>query len=550
MNELRDRWVCGFVSDDVRLSALREIASKDVKLANEVLCQTIGGSDETIDLELRALLESWVDADTMLLAIPFLVKMSSTQADQTISKLATSSVGISAIMMCVDSFVVSGNLTQAKRCLTRFIKYVPASINSWELVLRNLKHFDDRDRKHLISKFYKKSTSLLPLVYVVHTIAEHYGVIKTSRVLELVATGLASESTLEPLLEWSWMYHQPTFDSVGEIYFRVPRPGYFRRLVLFKSGKLGSKRGFGFVFLKAMNLDGYLRDLANFAYQQFDGLPVGHEKIVLGQMVATFGSDQHTVKVVDELENIGTSSDHPDTVRADAADALLHISPRIGLKVLTHIRKVTGTGLHNDSQNVHHPIIEVATKRAVTKLMSVPLRISTTVAIDDVRKLAHESSRVDIVCLSRIEEALRRIETDGSVYDGGWTLDELFARVWEEIITSPHRKELERILLEELEETCSTGHVTRLVNVFTGFADIGIQVVWRDTVKSVIVSYVRELADGTDLASEIGTRTERTESARETVVNRAEKMYTTELGVVDADIRQVVDSVATQVFGF
>lgn len=72
--------------------------------------------------------------------------------------------------------------------------------------------------------------------------------------------------------------------------------------------------------------------------------------------------------------------------------------------------------------------------------------------------------------------AFQRIMFDTSVYDGKTLLDVLLL-VWEQIKISQYKDELIKRLKEELiemDKTCSSGHLARLLNVLNGYIDIPI----------------------------------------------------------------------------
>lgn len=72
-----------------------------------------------------------------------------------------------------------------------------------------------------------------------------------------------------------------------------------------------------------------------------------------------------------------------------------------------------------------------------------------------------------------VVEVFQRIIIDTSRYEG-LPMSEIMMLVWEKIVTSENRRELEKRLVDEMYEmhqTCSTGHLSRLINVLSGFYD-------------------------------------------------------------------------------
>lgn len=81
--------------------------------------------------------------------------------------------------------------------------------------------------------------------------------------------------------------------------------------------------------------------------------------------------------------------------------------------------------------------------------------------------------------LEKVREALERIELDNTVYATSKNMLDLLHRVCAKIFGHVHRAELESRLLEELldmSDTCTSGHVLRLVHVFSGFEENSITI--------------------------------------------------------------------------
>jgi hypothetical protein len=74
----------------------------------------------------------------------------------------------------------------------------------------------------------------------------------------------------------------------------------------------------------------------------------------------------------------------------------------------------------------------------------------------------------------KIASSFQRIILDPAKYEGRNMLDVLLV-IWQNIITNPHKDELITRLIQELNEmddTCSTGHLSRLINVLSGYTNI------------------------------------------------------------------------------
>jgi len=99
-----------------------------------------------------------------------------------------------------------------------------------------------------------------------------------------------------------------------------------------------------------------------------------------------------------------------------------------------------------------------------------------------------------------IDISLFRLEMDSTIYPGGLKLNGIFVKIWLKI---NNEEELIKRLAEELTEmsrTCGTGHLNRLVNVFSGFDDSNfITISWKTQIESNIVGrfnkLIREIPD-------------------------------------------------------
>lgn len=91
-------------------------------------------------------------------------------------------------------------------------------------------------------------------------------------------------------------------------------------------------------------------------------------------------------------------------------------------------------------------------------------------------------------------EVFQRILIDTSRYEG-LPMSEIMMLVWEKIVTSENRLELEKRLVDEMFEmhqTCSTGHLSRLINVLSGFYDDiqPIKISYREQLRSNVFARV------------------------------------------------------------
>lgn len=142
--------------------------------------------------------------------------------------------------------------------------------------------------------------------------------------------------------------------------------------------------------------------------------------------------------------------------------------------------------VYNNSQNIHCIDVDKSVKPFIDHLLSVPIDsnippvndeeavkntinmiIDRCASIIEVYKLKNCSSK-------KIERTIQRFILDNSVYtDKSVSLLQIFFRTYFYIVVFKNESAelLKRFVeeLDEMSETCSTGHLVRLVNVFSGF---------------------------------------------------------------------------------
>ena len=183
-------------------------------------------------------------------------------------------------------------------------------------------------------------------------------------------------------------------------------------------------------------------------------------------------------KLVSVLKDVsGTCSENQ---KFDIAQTLQNIRlqkyyQEIGLNFIKS-QKDNIKDLYKGSQNVHNPKISEITKKALIIIekdkILLPEEGFKPNSLEEFRTLLNSDEEK----FQSIISSLDRIETDTTVfYPTNMMLIDIFERVYTRIKSSIHKDAILRRLKEELiemNETCSSGHVSRLINVLSGFKDI------------------------------------------------------------------------------
>lgn len=180
------------------------------------------------------------------------------------------------------------------------------------------------------------------------------------------------------------------------------------------------------------------------------------------------------------LYGIGSDPNQTEDIRADAYDILLKYAAgeeeKGAIRILLKVLGGSGLGLYGNSQNVHSTSIEKSVEQLINRLgVKIPdASIETSVEVEFEKIKSALSKRI---CDDRIrydlELALQRIELDEAVYGvQNMTLKTILWKLYAFILGSEFKEELICRLVEELLESsnkCSSGFVSRLVNVLSGY---------------------------------------------------------------------------------
>ena len=152
--------------------------------------------------------------------------------------------------------------------------------------------------------------------------------------------------------------------------------------------------------------------------------------------------------------------------------------------------------IYDDSQNVHNTTINKTTLDTANELVHKYNPENTRLEyIYYKTKLFSESSLEKI---EKIEKSIHRINTDSSTFGGkGFTLYTIYQSLLNLIYKHPQKDDLNERLLDELidmSDKCSTGHLSRLINVLQGF-DTDLKVKVKININDEIYAKIKHLIE-------------------------------------------------------
>lgn len=172
-------------------------------------------------------------------------------------------------------------------------------------------------------------------------------------------------------------------------------------------------------------------------------------------------------------------------IRSEAADILYRKIDRtdaiIGKKVIDELGDLYLQNrlrtIYTNAQNAHNETITESVMSVIRTLMRT---VTTTRSTDEIFNRVVEIVKHDNIKRETITNVLRHIIMYPAKYEG-ITLTDILLLVWEKICTQEAsiRSQLELRLIEEfceMDMTCGGGHVTRLINILSGYiAEEGLQ---------------------------------------------------------------------------
>jgi len=204
-------------------------------------------------------------------------------------------------------------------------------------------------------------------------------------------------------------------------------------------------------------------------------------------------------EVESKLLSIAQSLDTTYNTRADSADLLIKMGSssirEAASKIISELGRDMSSAptLATNKQNVHlmdesvnkFLLILGGTKLdVITKDSEAERVIIFSDVIEIIKALPKYSNNSD-----EINSSLLRIKIDQLIYPGSQTLATIFIKIFQMIQKHSYKDMLMDRLIEELIEaanTCSSGHVSRLVNIFSGIDGFVMDIGFRNQIESNI----------------------------------------------------------------
>jgi len=199
-------------------------------------------------------------------------------------------------------------------------------------------------------------------------------------------------------------------------------------------------------------------------------------RILSAQYILQYDLTQYRDDICRYLYNFGLNEELDTGLRADAADMLLTFGNEIYkgygeelIRTLANENGVLASTIYKNAENVHS-----IDKESVNEIIEFLMEYRPTdETFESVRAEIQEEN-------SDISLALDRIDVDRTLYGKfNITIRSLFLRIWKYINSSEHKLELNKRLMEELVEMsgkCTSGYVTRLTNILSGFENFSVRI--------------------------------------------------------------------------
>ena len=243
-----------------------------------------------------------------------------------------------------------------------------------------------------------------------------------------------------------------------------------------------------------------------YVYENFDSLnaPLLYKLLSAQFILAHFVPTEYDrIKLEDFLLSIAEDKEQTINYRAECADILYNYGiEKHYVESATRIIRELGelytqnksSTIYTNIQNVHDTTIN---QTIINTLRELIQKIKSKRHSGEVLEIIRDKySHLDKTRMDKVMSSLERIMIDTAKYEM-LNMSDILVLVWEFICQSEHKDELEYRLIQELEdmdETCSTGHLSRILNVLSGyFSENVVQISLKDQLRSNIFARYTKL---------------------------------------------------------
>lgn len=217
------------------------------------------------------------------------------------------------------------------------------------------------------------------------------------------------------------------------------------------------------------------------------------------------------------------------------------------------------TTIYTNSQNVHDVSI---TEKVMATLRKLIEECPPSHQSGDIYETLHAYRYESMELQDKVLSAYRRVIIDTARYDG-YTILNVMLMVWTKIQSSELKSVLVDRLVEELsemDETCSTGHLSRVLNVLSGFFEgyDAVAITYQDQLRSNIFAKIAKTMSALSVDLQDQINNEMTENYKPTINTFLEQFdakngfYTefVDAGYVTADeFKTIYDKALVDYFG-
>jgi len=241
-------------------------------------------------------------------------------------------------------------------------------------------------------------------------------------------------------------------------------------------------------------------------------------KILSSQYLLQNLTDEKLINSIEtQLFNEAIDVNNDYNLRADIADTLIRLGTK-GMQeksklIINELGKEKGTlkSIYSNKQNVHDEKIEESVTKFLLNLATIKLELKDNKSSDngeifmDYDDLCKEYNdylqKNNVKEIDKINASLLRIKLDQIIYPGSQVLSSIFIKIWSLIKKNPVKELLLERLSDELidmYDTCSSGHCSKLVNVFAGIDGFNINIGFEKQIQGNIVGRINKLIRESD----------------------------------------------------